>query len=328
MPETYTPPFEITDTIIHLISEISKQLGKISAEKTFDKNPTLRKINRIQSIHSSLAIENNSLTLSQVTDIIDGKAVIGPYNEILEVKNAAEAYKLLPDLDPYSETDLLKTHKIIMNRLIESAGEYRRVGVGVFSGKTCVHLAPPAALVKKEMEDLVNWCRSTKVHPLIKSSVFHFELEFIHPFTDGNGRMGRLWQTLILSKWDSSFIWLPIETLILEKTAGYYDALSQAGKCGKSTVFIEFMLQLIHEALTSAAENPTDVGINVGLNVGINEEKILIEMRKNPTVTAREIAEITRLTQRQVERIISELKKQEIIRRTGAKKNGQWIVLY
>ena len=323
MPETYTPPFEITDTIIHLISEISKQLGKISAEKTFDKNPRLRKINRIHSIHSSLAIENNSLTLSQVTDIIDGKAVIGPYNEILEVKNAAEAYKLLPSLNPYSEADLQNTHKIMMNRLIDSAGQYRTTGVGVFSGNICVHLAPPPFLVKKEMEDLVNWCCSTQVHPLIKSSVFHFELEFIHPFTDGNGRMGRLWQTLILSKWDPAFIWIPIETLILGKQQEYYDALAQAGKCGKSTVFIEFMLQLIHEALTSAAENPSDVGINVG----INEEKILIEMRKNPSVTAREIAEITSLAPRQVERLISRLKEQGLICRTGAKKNGQWVLV-
>lgn len=156
-----------------------------------------------------------------------------------------------------------------MNKLIDSAGQYRTTGVGVFSGTTCVHLAPPPFLVKKEMEDLVNWCSSTQVHPLIKSSVFHFELEFIHPFTDGNGKMGWLWQTLTLSKWDSAFIWIPIETLILGKQQEYYDALAQAGKCGKSTVFIEFMLQLIHEALTSAAENPT----NVGINVGINEEK-------------------------------------------------------
>ena len=321
-----SPPYTITDTIIDKISEISLLLGKLTAKNTLDKKPHLRKANRIQSIHSSLAIENNTLTLSQVTDIINGKAVIGPYNEILEVKNAGKAYDLIETLNPYEEKDLLAAHKTLMEGLTKEAGQFRSCGVGVFSGETCIHLAPPAHLVPSQIQNLLLWAKETPAHPLIKSSVFHFELEFIHPFTDGNGRIGRLWQTLILSTWDKSFAWIPIETLILGKQKEYYEALSISGKSGTSTPFIEFMLETIKEALISKQNN--DI-INDIINDTINdlEKTILDIIKQNPKITIKELCEKTNKSSRTVTRTLSSLKKQNRIARIGANKNGYWKIL-
>ena len=324
-----TPPYTITDTIINKISSISRLLGKLTAENTLNKKPYLRKANRIQSIHSSLAIENNTLTLSQVTDIINGKAVIGPYNEILEVKNAGKAYDLLETLNPYNEADLLTAHKTLMDGLTPNAGEFRACGVGVFSGETCIHLAPPAQFVPSQIQNLLNWAKETPVHPLIKSSVFHFELEFIHPFTDGNGRIGRLWQTLLLSEWDKTFAWIPIETLILGKQNEYYEALSISGKSGTSTPFIEFMLETIDEALLSKQNNSQDDTINDIINDTINdtENTILHLIQKNPKITITELCDKTGKSRPTVTRAISSLKKQNLIERIGANKNGHWEIL-
>jgi len=245
----YKPPYKITDIIINLMVETSEHLGAVSIRNGTAANPLLRRENQIRSIHSSLAIENNSLSLAQVTDIINGKRIQGPANEIREIKNAYEAYNLLEKLNPYSLNDLLKVHRIMMAGLIKEAGCFRSGGVGIFKGKQLVHMAPPPKIVPKNISRLINWVKNSRVHPLIKSCVFHYEFEFIHPFSDGNGRMGRLWQTLLLSRWKPIFACLPVEALIRERQKEYYRVLAVADEAGDSTVFIEFMLDIINSSL-------------------------------------------------------------------------------
>ena len=218
MPEKpYIPPFKVTDIIVHLIAEIGEQAGVITIRNENVLNPQLRRENQIRSIHSSLAIENNSLSLEQVTDLINGKRVLGPQKEIREVKNAYEAYNLLLTFDPFSIDDMLKAHKILMSGLAEEAGIFRSGGVGIFAGEQLVHMAPPAKIVPKLIKSLINWVSTANTHLLIKSCVFHYEFEFIHPFADGNGRMGRMWQTLLLASWKPFFAYLPVETLLYER---------------------------------------------------------------------------------------------------------------
>ena len=199
--------------------------------------------------HSSLAIEHNSLSLEQVTAILDGKRVLGNPNEIKEVKNAYEAYELLTKLNPFSVKDLLNAHRLMMNELVKENGKFRSQGVSIFAGRKIVHIAPPADLVPKHISSLISWYKTSSVHPLIKSAVFHYEFEFIHPFSDGNGRIGRMWHTLLLGKWKKIFFWLPIEELIKKEQKEYYDTLAIADKEGESTIFVEFMLKIINDSL-------------------------------------------------------------------------------
>lgn len=211
----YTPPFTVTDEVLHLVSEISEQIGTLNAllgERM--PSPMLRKENQIKTIHSSLAIEHKSLSLQQVTDVIDGKHVLGAPDEIQEVKNALQAYQLMLQLDAFSEADLLRAHSLMMADLVDNAGHYRKGSVGVFDGDKCIHVAPSADRVPTLMAELFAWVKETKTHPLISSCVFHYEFEFIHPFMDGNGSMGRYWQTLLLSRWKGIFAWLPVETIV------------------------------------------------------------------------------------------------------------------
>lgn len=245
----YSPPYTISDQAVNLIASIIEMIENISVDRPIQSNPKLRRNNRIKTIHASLAIENNSLSLDQVTDIINGKRVLGPPNEIQEVKNAYETYELLLAFDPYSYQDLLKAHAILMKDLVKEAGQYRAGGVGVFAGKQLVHMAPPPQRVPQLINELIGWIRSAPVHPLVKSCVFHYEFEFIHPFMDGNGRMGRMWQTLLLCKWKPVFAWLPIETIIKERQDEYYRVLGEADRVGDSGKFIEFMLQAIRDTL-------------------------------------------------------------------------------
>ena len=256
---SYEPPFKITSQIIDLISQISEAVGEINSLENNPRHLELRKENRIKTIHSSLAIENNSLSIEQITAIIEGKRVLGNPNEIQEVKNALQAYELLLTLNSYEEKDLLKAHKLMMNDLVERNGKYRNEGVGVFDGKQVVHLAPPADRVPFLMADLFQWLKNSDVHPLIKSCVFHYEFEFIHPFQDGNGRMGRLWQTVILKDWKGVFAWLPIETLIKENQEEYYKALNSSDSNADSTNFIVFMLQTILNTIKENLERTIEV---------------------------------------------------------------------
>lgn len=273
----YLPPFTISSKTISLISEISEALGTFSAISQIKLTPVLRRNNRIKSIQASLAIENNTLSLEQVTAIINGKRVLGPPKEIQEVKNAFAAYEMLEILDPYSSKDLLKAHAVLMSALVDEYGKYRSGGVGVIKGKDIVHIAPATERVHLLMEDLFTWLKNTDVHPLIASSVFHYEFEFIHPFADGNGRMGRLWQTLLLSQWKPILAFLPIETVIHDRQMEYYSALETADRLADSTPFIEFMLTSIKDALHEALE--TD---QVSDQVSDQVKKLLKFLKKGP----------------------------------------------
>lgn len=246
----YKPPFHMTDKMISLIAEISEQVGRITVLQEGTISPHLRRENRIRTIHSSLAIEHNSLSLEQVTAILDGKRVLGNPNEIKEVQNAYDAYELMLRLNPASVDDLLKAYKLMMNGLVSENGKFRFGGVGVFDGEVLIHMAPPAEFVPEHIHNLFAWYQQSELHPLIKSAVFHYEFEFIHPFADGNGRMGRMWHSLLLSKWKDLFFWLPIEELIQSRQKEYYDALGAADKQADSAGFVELMLEIIRDSLT------------------------------------------------------------------------------
>ena len=245
----YKPPFHVTDKMILLIAEISEQVGRMAVQQERTINPHLRRENRIRTIHSSLAIEHNSLSLEQVTAILDGKRVLGNPNEIKEVQNAYEAYELMLRLNPLSVDDLLKAHKLMMNGLVLENGRFRSGGVGVFEGEALIHMAPPAQFVPKHIQNLLIWYEQSELHPLIKSAVFHYEFEFIHPFVDGNGRLGRMWHSLLLGKWKELFFWLPMEELIQSRQKEYYEALGAADMQADSAGFVELMLEIIRDSL-------------------------------------------------------------------------------
>ena len=249
----YIPPFQMTDKITYLIAEISEQVGRITVLQEGTISPHLRRGNRIRTIHSSLAIEHNSLSLEQVTAILEGKRVLGNPNEIKEVQNAYEAYELMLRLNPLSVKDLLKAHKLMMQGLVPENGRFRSKGVGIFAGKTLVHMAPPAEFVPEHIHNLFAWYKASKIHPLVKSAVFHYEFEFIHPFADGNGRMGRMWHSLLLGKWKELFFWLPIEELIQSRQKAYYDALGIADRKADSSGFVELMMEIIRDSLNEVA---------------------------------------------------------------------------
>ncbi|MBQ8706729.1 MAG: Fic family protein [Succinivibrionaceae bacterium] len=239
----------MTHRITNLLADISERLGQIKILSKGNLAPHLRKENRIRTIHSSLAIEHNSLTVEQVSAILQGKRILGNPVEIKEVKNAYVAYEMLLTLDPYSVADLLKAHRVMMDGLIAENGRFRTGGVGVFNGRTPVHMAPPANMVPGQIQDLLAWYETSEIHPLIRSAVFHHEFEFIHPFADGNGRMGRLWHSLLLGRWNEIFFWLPVEELIRERQCEYYGSLGKSDMDADSCAFVEFLLQVIHDTL-------------------------------------------------------------------------------
>ena len=247
----YTPPFKITNEILLYVSSISEKIGRITAVSNLEAKPQLRKNNRIKSIHSSLKIEANSLSLGQVRDVINGRTVLGEQKEIQEVKNAYAAYERLSEINPYSIHDLKEFHSIMTKYVVEESGDFRRGEEGVFNGDQCILMAPPAQFVPQLMDDLFRWMKKAQnsVHPLILSSVFHYEFVFIHPLSDGNGRMARLWHTAILSKWKPIFEYIPIESQIEKFQDEYYDAIAKCHVDGASTIFIEFMLSQIDKIL-------------------------------------------------------------------------------
>lgn len=248
--EKYTPPYDITEEMLELTSEIMELLGELKNVNDLEKLPRLRRVNRIKSIHSSLAIENNTLTLKQVSDVIDGKRVLGPEDDIIAVKNAFKVYKSLEEINPFSLTDLKRCHGVMMSGLVEEAGLIRTSPVGVINQNgEVIHVAPPANMVNGLISQLFDWVYNSKVHMLIKSSIFHYEFEFIHPFRDGNGRMGRLWQTALLATWKPLFRWIPIESIIKDNQEDYYTAITLSTSEGKSNRFIVFMLNVIKSAL-------------------------------------------------------------------------------
>lgn len=244
------PPYDITPKILVLLASISEKIGAINAHTLSKVNPELRKQNRIKTIQASLQIEGNTLSLEQVTAIINHKKIWGPEKDIQEVVNAQKVYQEFASFNPHSSRDFLKAHKLFLSNLIEHPGKYRSRGVGIVNGNQLKHIAPPAKRVPELMKDLFLYLKNKDEIALIKSCVFHYELEFIHPFIDGNGRMGRLWQTLILMQEYPLFEYLPLETLIKDKQETYYKTLALCDQKGNSTLFIEFMFEIIDEALS------------------------------------------------------------------------------
>ena len=254
------PPFEITNQMIDYVAEIAELVGKLSAVSSLSANPTLRRSNRIRTIHGSLAIEQNTLSLEQVTAVLNGKHVLAPPKDIAEVKNAYEIYERLDELDPYSVDDLLTAHGIMTRWLVEESGVFRSRPVGVVDSEGHVlHFGTLPQYVPDLVMELLDWTKTSEVHMLIRSCVFHYELELIHPFADGNGRVGRLWHTLLLSKWNPAFAWLPVESIIHDWQQEYYEAINASNDAGESTVFIEFMLSAIKALLIEAINTSNEM---------------------------------------------------------------------
>ncbi len=243
------PPYEITNRILALIASISEQIGEIKAARLIKPPTELRKRNRIKTIQSSLEIEGNTLTTAQITDMINNKRVLAPKKDILEVKNAIKVYSKIESFNAYKLNSLCDAHKILMTGLIDKPGELRKTSVGIVKGEDVAHIAPPGEMVNPLMRDLFDYLKNDKDLLLIKSCVFHYEFEFIHPFIDGNGRMGRLWQTAILRDYSKVFEFLPVEAIVKERQQAYYNVLGKSDKQGSSTSFIEFMLEIVNLAL-------------------------------------------------------------------------------
>ncbi|MBR6445062.1 MAG: Fic family protein [Prevotella sp.] len=340
----YIPPFTVSAEAINLIAEISGQIERYAIRLEQEDGLRLRKANRIKTIHSSLAIEGNTLSEDEVRDIIDGKNVVAPVKQIQEVKNAIATYELYPTLNPFNMKDLLKAHRVMMQALLDDAGKFRRSGVGVFSEKGLVHMAPPADRVPTLMGDLFDWLKASNDHLLIRSCVFHYEFEFIHPFIDGNGRTGRLWQSLILGKLHPLFEHLPVENMVYANQRAYYDAITASTNAGQSGPFIDFMLNEIYETLKShqGEELPSDnanpidkqfgvkfgkeFGAKFGVKFGANEKQVLILLDETPSLSAAEIAKLIRISKRGVEKQLKKFKDLGVITRQGSDKTGLWIV--
>lgn len=309
---SYKPPYKITPKIIDLVSKISEAVGSFYAQEEL----RLHRINRIKTIQGSLAIEGNTLTMDQITAILDGKPVIAPINEVQEIRNAIKAYELLEELNPNNMQDLLKAHLTMETGLIDDAGHFRRKGVGVASGEEIIHYAPPAERVPQLMKDLFEWLNDTEEHPLIKSCIFHYEFEFIHPFSDGNGRTGRLWQTLILANWRPVFKNLPIENIVYKYRKEYYKAIAISGGEDGCTPFIEFILGVIDETLALENSIPRST-----------RDKIIEQLRNNPKITRNELASILGITSDGVKYHLQKMVAEGIIVRHGSARGGYWEVV-
>jgi len=323
MPHRYQPPFQISTTALNLVAQISELLGRwsVSADAAFA--PQLRRDNRIRTIQASLAIENNSLSLEQVTAVLDGKRVLGQPREIQEVRNAFAAYEHMADWQPESRNDLLSAHGLLMAGLMDAPGRIRHGDVGIYRGDKLVHMAPPASRVGTLVDQLLGWLDRTDTHPLIASCVFHYEFEFIHPFADGNGRMGRLWQTLMLGRWQPMLAYLPVETVIRSQQQDYYAALAASDKASDATPFVEFMLWTLHAAMTEAVLTGAPDQVS-GKMSGKVSGKILAAVRSNPDITIPELARLAGVSSRTIERNLQKLQRQGLLRRVGPAKGGHW----
>jgi Fic family protein len=285
----YQPPFQITPVILTLVADISEQLGRWSAVLDHaDKAllPELRRGNRLRTIQASLAIEHNSLSLEQVTAVLEGKRVLGLPREIQEVRNAFATYEQLPNWQPYKLKHVLTAHGQLMLGLVDDAGQWRHAGVGIYRDKQLMHMAPPASQVPRLMGDLLAWLKTMPVHPLVASCVFHYEFEFIHPFSDGNGRMGRLWQTLILSQWKAELAYLPVETVIRHQQAQYYAALSAADKASDATGFVEYMLKALLSAMQEVVEAPSQHQVGTKSELNAEQLQVLSKFDGDMSITA------------------------------------------
>lgn len=321
------PPFNVSSKAINLVAEISALLERHNIALESEQELKLRKANRIKTIHSSLAIEGNTLSEDDVRDIINGKPVVAPLRQIQEVKNAIRVYDIYSQLNPLKEKDLLRAHGMMMEALTDDAGRYRRSGVGVFGEKGLVHMAPPPQRVPALMDDLFSWLKESDNHLLIRSCVFHYEFEFIHPFSDGNGRMGRLWQSLILGKLNPVFEHLPVENMVYSNQQEYYDAIAASTAAGQSGPFIDFMLTEILKTLQQniSEKVPNKIPYKVPNK---SELAILALLSDNPRLTRTELAANVGLSESGVKKILSNMKAAGWIERYGSNKAGMWLVRY
>lgn len=305
------PPFEITEAALSDVMEISELVGKISSTQNLSTSPILRRQNRIRTIYSSLAIEQNTLSLEQVTAVLSGKRVFAPPKDIAEVKNAYEIYDHLAELNPYSIDDLLLAHRTMMQGLVHEAGEFRSRPVGVVDNQgNVLHFGTLPQYVPYLMEELVQWTESSPFPLLIKSCVFHYEFEVIHPFADGNGRIGRLWHTLLLSKWNPLFAWLPIESIIHDHQVEYYAAINQSNAQGEGTAFIEFMLGIIKEALQEAIDEQPAEKPSMQSKEELRWEKIADFLRTNSTIQNSDVQNFLDVSSATASRILNALTKE------------------
>ena len=322
----YKPPFTVSPKAINLIASISSQIERYAIKMEQEDTLRLRRANRIKTIHSSLAIEGNTLSEGEVQAVLEGKTVVAPLKEIQEVRNAIKTYELYPKLDPFSLQDLLLAHGTMMAGLVDEAGVFRKGGVGVFDGDKPVHIAPPAERVRDLMNDLFVWLENADDHLLIRSCVFHYEFEFIHPFADGNGRIGRLWQSLILGRLNPIFEHLPVENMVYSNQQAYYNAINKSSYLADSGPFIDFMLEEILNALIDhQGKSNADIADEKGLNH--QQERVLGYLRADRHITAAKISKDLDMSARQVERMLADLKAKGIIRREGANRNGSWIIV-
>mgnify|MGYP004509643039 FL=1 len=316
--ENNYPPYTITDKMLNYVSEIMKKVGEANYFESLNRYPELRRKTRIKSIHSSLAIENNQLSLFQVEDVINGKPVIGEQKDIQEVKNAYEAYEQIDKINPYSVEDLKKVHKILTFLIEKDAGKFRNHGECVRDGERIIFVAPPENMVNPLMNQLFDWMKKSKetVNPLILSCIFHYEFVFIHPFHDGNGRTARLWQTAILSHWEKAFTYLPIESMIKKNQEEYYTAIQNCNNIGKSNEFIEFMLKIISETIDEMM-NSKEMKDKSYLLLSESESKVLECIKRNVIIGAKDIIEQTKLSDSTVRRILRKFLENEKIETTN-----------
>lgn len=319
---TYKPEFEIDDEMLMLVSDISVLIDRIPEGNVPHRDLRLRQSSRIRSIQSSLAIEGNTLSLEEVTDVIEGKRVLGNPREIMEVKSAVKAYDMIDGLDPYSAEDVLRAHAEMMDGLVDSPGEFRDCDIGVYKGPVPIHIAPHPEDVPMLMDDLINWAKDSDIHPLIKGCIFHCRFEYIHPFVDGNGRMGRLWHMLILSRWKHLFAYIPIETCIRLNKKEYYAALAESDKDDIS-VFIKFMLRMAFAAVDEYADI-----VSVRFGRSHDTEAVILDMiSTDPNLTSAKMAIMLGVSDRTVKRYLSLMTKKGLIKREGSDKTGQWKIL-
>lgn len=300
------PPFKITNEILDAITRIAELVGQVNATQGLSTNPTLRRTNRIRTIYSSLAIEQNTLSLEQVTAVLNGKRIIAPPKDIAEVKNAYEIYEMMDNLNPYSVNDLLKAHGIMTRELVEESGCFRSGSVGVVDkeGKV-LHMGTLPAYVPDLVYELLEWVENSDIHMLIKSCVFHYEFELIHPFADGNGRIGRLWHTLLLTQWKPMFAWIPIESIIHDRQEEYYRAINKSNFEGESTAFIIFMLSAIKEALEEAVETTVLIQNMSGNDLRLYRIEKFFD--KNDCITNSDIRQMFNVSSATANRILAKM---------------------
>jgi Fic family protein len=326
----YPPPFQLTHRMTALVAGIAERLGAWKADNRGALVPALRRGNRIRSLQASLAIEQNTLSVEQVTAVLAGKPVLGSPKEIQEVRNAFAAYEAMEHWQQHRLGDLLQAHGLLMAGLVDRPGQLRGGDVGIWRGDKLLHMAPPASRVSALVKDLLGWVRKTDAHPLVASAAFHYEFEFIHPFPDGNGRMGRLWQTLILAHWQPMLAWLPVETVIRSRQQDYYAQLARADASSDCSGFIEFMLQAIDDSLGEAIAAEMAVEAPVKTPVERRErtpEQVLAVLRRQPELTLAEVSRVIDRSLRTVERAVAKLQAEGKLRYLGPKKSGHWEVL-